>query len=278
MKIKVDEGLYVDSKTLFRLEWRKYIPVLVLSEKYEKKVKWILRIIAFIGIASSLISIDKWYYSLGLSLLIFIVEQFLENIIFEYTTFVVQPFPDFEIEAGQWKANAFMMTQEKNAEYPPYIGPAYLDKDYAIKFFTYIRSWGVEQEECEEDKIVLSFVIEDDGKYTTYIYANPARKNIQRQFDFIGVISALEKYKKNHQKLIVQMIYWNTLPINDGYSIKVFLDKYKPGEKFYLTPFVIDNNDKVKEPLTDLAILKTSYKLRKRAELTKFDIENNHFK
>lgn len=277
MKIKVDKGLYIDSSTLFRLEWRKCIPVLILSERYESKTKWILRTIAILGISSSLISIEKWYYSLGLSLIIFIVEQFLENVIFEYTSLVVQPLPDFEIETGQWRANAFMMTKEKKEEYPPYIGPAFLNKEYAIIFFSYIKSWGANQIESEEDKIVLSFIMEGNGKYTTYIYANPARKNVQLQFDYIGAISALEKYKKSHQKLIVQMIYWNTLPINDGYSIKEFLDKYKSGDKFYFIPFVIDNNDKIKEPLTELAILKTSFKLKSREELTKYDIEKQHF-
>lgn len=36
MKIRVSKGLYVNSNTLFRIEWRKFYPVLIVYEKFKK--------------------------------------------------------------------------------------------------------------------------------------------------------------------------------------------------------------------------------------------------
>jgi hypothetical protein len=56
MKIKVGDWK-VDSKTLFRVEWRKTFTKVILHEKIENKVKWTLRILTVIGIGTSLDSL-----------------------------------------------------------------------------------------------------------------------------------------------------------------------------------------------------------------------------
>lgn len=276
MKLKVEDGLYVDSKTIIRIEWRKFYPVLILADKYENYIKWILRVLAIVGIATSLISINKWYFNLGIALLIFAIEQFFERIIFEYTTIVVQEYPDFEIQTELWKSNGFMMTAERDDVNLPYIGPAYSDSDYSKKFFKYLKNWCDNKDFDDENKIVLSFILEEGNYYTTYLYANPERKNVKHLFDFLGIINRFEKFNKSQQKLLIQLMFWNKLPINDGYSIKVFLDRYKPGDKFYLTPFLVENGVNVKEVYAKLAILKDTYKIKKRIELTPSDIEYHH--
>ena len=48
--------------------------MLVVHEKFEKSVKLILRIIAAIGIGTSVLTIDHWYFSLGFALIIFLIE------------------------------------------------------------------------------------------------------------------------------------------------------------------------------------------------------------
>lgn len=173
MKIKVSKNLYVNSNTLFRLEWRRFYPVLVIHEKFEKPLKWILRFIAFIGIATSVITISFWYFSLGLAVLIFLIEQSFERTIIEYTTMVIQPYPDFEIDYGQWKTNGFMIPKEKNGQDLAYFGPSYEDKEYAIKVFEYFKSWiDNSSSDDKENNLIVSLVIEPNEEYTTYIYAN----------------------------------------------------------------------------------------------------------
>lgn len=250
---------------------------MIVHERFEKKIKWILRAIAFIGIGTSVISIDKWYYSLGLSLIIFLVEQFFERTLFEYTTMVVQPFPDFQIDYSQWKTNGFMIPVEKNGEDLCYAGPTYQDKEYAVKFFEYLKSWNWGQSIDKDNNIILSFVIEADERYTTYLYANPGRKNLEEMFQEAAEENKLEKYGKKQQQFIMQMMYWHTLPFKDGYYIKQFLNFQKTNEPFYLTPSVLPKVEgQSVEFLFDNAILKYSYKIKNRDELTKSDHEFYH--
>jgi len=277
MRIKIGKGIYVDSRTLIRLEWRKFTPVLVVHEKFENKIKWILRVLAIIGIATSIISIDKWYYSLGLALCIFLIEQLFEKTVFEYTTLLFMKFPDFSIDYSKWKTNGFMIPAVISEQNLCYAGPTYSDKEYAVKFFDYIKSWNNGSNIDNEGNINFSLVLEPDENYSTYLYPNPNKSELDKIFKHEAESKKLDKYGKKQQELIGHMLFWNTLPYKDGSYIKMFLEAQKPNEKFYLTPSVIPKqNDGKAEFLFDSAILKFSFKFKKRNELTKKDVEFYH--
>lgn len=275
MKIKIGNELYVELRTLIRVEWRGFFPTLVVHEKFEKWIKWILRSLAFIGIATSVVSIDKWYYSLMLSILIFLVEQFFERTIFEYTTLVVQPFPDFNIDYSQWKTNGFMLAQSKTDL--SYIGPAYQEAEYAKNFFKYIKSWNSDNDEDKDNNIVLSFVLEPNEKYSTYIYPNMNSRKVDKLFKKEAKTNAVKKYGKRQQQLLAQMIFWHTLPFKEGSFIKTFLKMYGPQDSFYFISHAVPTDNRPMQSFTENYILKHSYKLSKREELTTEDIEF-HFK
>lgn len=271
MKIKVGNWK-VDSNTLLRLEWNKNRPRLILHEKYEGKVKWLLRGFTVVGIGTSFLSFDP-FVGTGVSLGLIGLEQFFENTLFEYTTFIIQPPPDFEIQYDQWKTNGFAIPLVKNKSSLPVFGPAYADEAYAIKFFNYLRSWNNDEDEDKENRLIVSFVIEDDESYTTYIYANPGRKSLSEQFDLIEEVSRLEKYGKQQQRLIGQMIYWNKLVYKKDYMIDQFLRIYSNTESFIFAPFVLSADGKSSRMLQDLGILKHGYKFKKRNQLTEVDTE-----
>jgi len=274
MKIKVSKNLYVNSNTLVRVEWRKFYPVLVVHEKFEKILKWILRIIAIIGIGTSVLAIPVWYLSLSLSIIIFVIALFFEKAIIEYTTMVVQPYPDFEIDYGQWRTNGFMIPKENNESDLAYFGPSYEDKDYAIKIFEYFKSWiDNSSRDDKENNLIVSLVIEPNETYTTYIYANLGRKRLDKMFKYLAEKSKFEKYGKQQQQFITQMFYWNTLDFKDGYYIKQFLEFQQEKKPFYFTPSVIQPFEQPPEFLFDYAIKKYVFKLRKRKDLKKYDPE-----
>lgn len=276
MKIKIGKDLYVNSNTLVRIEWRKWYPALVIHEKFEKIVKWMLRVIAFVGIATSVISINEWYLSLGLSLLIFLVEQFFERTIIEYTAMVFQPPPDFEVEYGQWKTNGFMIPKERNGIDLPHFGPSYLSEEYAEKFFNYLRSWvNDSSNDDKENCLVVSLVIEPNEKYTTYIYANLGRKRLDYMFKVIEDSSKLEKYGKRQQNFIAQFFYWNTLDFKDGYYIKQFLEFQKSNDPFYFTPSVIQPFGLPPKFLFDCSIKKYHLKVTNRQDIKPNEPEFN---
>jgi len=70
------------------------------------------------------------------------------------------------------------------------------------------------------------------------------------------------------------MIFYNTLDFKEGYFIKQFLETVSPQDKFYFVPTVLPlNHGEAPEYLYDFAILKNEYKLQKRGEIGKNDIE-----
>lgn len=274
MKIKVAKGLFVDSSTLFRFEWRKWYPTFVVHEKFEKVIKWILRVIALIGIASSLISIDQWYINLIIAIIIFLIEQFFEKTVIEYTSMIVQPLPPFEVQTNQWKSNGFLIPIEKNGDDFAYFGPAYQDESYAIKFFKYLRTWIDDNSNDDvENTLVISLVIEPNDEYTTYIYANSERKRLDYMFKFLEKEYELEKYGKKQQKLFAQLFYWHTLDYKDGYFITQFLDFMAEPKPFQFTPSVIQPFGLPPKFLTDYSIKKYDLKIKKRDEVLKNEIE-----
>lgn len=276
MKIKIGKNLYVNSNTLIRIEWRKWYPTLVIHEKFENVVKWVLRIIAVIGIATSVISINEWYFSLGLSIIIFLIEQFFERTIIEYTAMVFQPPPDFTVEYGQWKTNGFMLPKERNGKDLAHFGPSYLDEEYAGKFFGYLRSWvNDNSNDDKENCLVVSLVIEPNKKYTTYLYANLGRKRLDYMFKAIEKSSKLEKYGKRQQNFIGQIFYWHTLDFKDGYFIKQFLEFQKNNDPFYFTPSVIQPFGLQPKFLFDFSIKKYHLKVTIREDIKRTDPEFN---
>lgn len=274
MKIKISKDLKINTNTLFRLEWRKWYPALVIHEKFESVVKWTLRIIAFIGIAMSVITIQIWWVSLSIAVGIFLIEQFLERAIFEYTAMVVQPYPDFDVDYSQWKTNGFMIPTERNDSDLAHFGPSYLDEEYAIKFFKYLRSWVNDNSNDDiENTLITSIVIEPNARYTTYIYPNIGRKRLDYMFKFIEATNKLEKYGKRQQNFVMQLIFWHTLDFKDGYYIKRFLDYRKPDEPFMFTPSVIQPFGFPPKFLFGCSIKKYHLKIKNRQDIKKNEIE-----
>ncbi|MFV8226904.1 hypothetical protein [Christiangramia aquimixticola] len=272
MKIKLGNWK-IDTRTLIRVEKRKYFPKLIVHEKYENHVKWFLRIIGIIGIATSFLILP---YEIGilLTILITLLEQFLEKTLFEYTIMILQPFPDFKIDYSEWLTNGYVMYREnedENLEKLNYFGPVYKTREYAEKFFNYIRSWNQDSDSDLENNICISFIIEPDTKYSTYLYANPHRKWIQPMFEDYEQKMKLEKYGKDQQSMLMQMIFWNKLRMKEGMLFTEFIEIQKNRDQFYFAPFYIDGDNLVL--LKELRVLKNTFKFKGRSELTENDSE-----
>lgn len=275
MKIKVKKGLKVELNTLIRVEFNRFVPTLVVHERFEKYIKWTIRVITLIGIITSVITISKWYLALSLATGIFLIGQFFERTAFEYTTMVVLPLPDFEIDYSQWKTNGFMLPHVLTGENRCYMGPSFQSKEYAMNFFRYLMKWNWDSDIDAENRIILSIVIEPDSKYTTYIYSNPARKSLNDSFDEDATRKKLAKYGKRQQKLFTQMIFCRTLEYRENYYIHQFLNMQGPHGQFYFTPSVVpQRQNEAPEFLYDFAIVKFQYRLKNRNEIGKYDVEN----
>lgn len=266
----------IDSSSLIRVHWKKYYPKLIVHEKFEKPVNWILRILTVVGIATSFLTLPYWA-GIVMTFVLFGIEQFFERALFEYSVMILQPFPDFEIDYDQWLTNGYFLLNpdiEDHEGYLNYFGPAYADKEYAIKFFNYIRSWNQDNDEDEENNICISFIIESDVSYSTYLYANPDRKWLDPMFTEYKKSVELEKYGKQQQSMVMQMVFWKNLKMKQGMFFHQFREQQKNDEPFYFVPFYIDNENPI--PIQELRVRKTHYKIKGRSELTPNEVEYHH--
>jgi hypothetical protein len=270
MKFKVGNWK-IDSKSLVRIHWGKYYPKLIIHEKFEKHIKWILRILTGIGIITSFLTLPYWA-GIATTLLLFGIGQLFERTLFEYSVMILQPFPDFEIEYDQWLTNGYFLLNPEfgnNDGYLNYFGPAYSDKEYAIKFFNYIRSWNQDKDIDEQNNICISFIIESDVSYSTFLYANPKRKWLDQKFANYKENVKLDKYGKQQQELVMQMVFWKNLKMKKNMFFHKFRAQQKENEPFYFAPFCAET----KRPIEELRVWKTHYKIKGRSELTPNEIE-----
>lgn len=151
------------------------------------------------------------------------------------------------------------------------MGPAFDDEGYARMFFTYIKSWNNIGENNLENPIIVSIVMERNSTYSIFIYADPSRKNLTPQFQNIEEKRKLEKFGKRHQQLIMQVIFAHNFEYKPGLQIHKFLNAYFPSDPFFLTPFVVGNNQL--KILNGQAIKVNGYKFKRRETLTKNDVE-----
>ena len=277
MKIKVGNWK-VDSKTLIRFEWRKYYPKLIVHEKFEKHIKWILRILAFIGIVISFLVLP-YFAGIIVTIVLFGIQTLIEKTLFEYSIMIIQPFPDFEIDYDQWITNGYFLTNEQiegHDNFPNYFGPAYKDENYAFQFFSYIREWNQNKDTDFDNNICISFIYESDVSYSTYLYANPHRKWLNESFNSAKDTLKLEKYGKAQQSMVVQMVYWKKLKMTNGMFFTKFIEsqKNRKNKEFYFAPFV--HKDGKIFYIDELKVLKVDFKVKSRSELTENEIEYHH--
>lgn len=277
MKIKLGDWK-VDTSTFIRIEWNKPYPKLVLHEKFEKGVKWILRILTLIGITTSILTLPL-IYSLLLSIILALIGQFFERIIFEYSVFYISPLPDFDIDDSQWLTSGYLLLNGENRKlltegYHNHFGPAYKDKNYAIRFFNYLRGWNDNQSIDFNNNICVSIIIENDEKYSVYLYPNIHEKKLDEYFPKYKKDMALKKYGKQQQELVMQILFGKK-NINQGNFFKQFIDDLKVSNEYYFTPFYVDNGNSI--IIEELKILKSAIKIKNRNDLTIKDLEY-HFK
>ncbi len=272
MKIKVG-NFKVDIRTLIDIRKDGKLSRLYVHEKFEKPLKWIVRIIAIISFITIFLALDDYLLSVSIGLGLFLLSFIFDRAIVKYTTFVVQPFPDFEIDYSQWY-NVMTVSQPDHKKNVNVVGFVYKDIEYGKNFFKYIKSWNFDNSDDRDRNIILSIVEEPNGAFTFYIYASPYRKNLDKMFKAVAADNFIEKRKdgKIQEGLVMQMAYWHTIKYTDDKHMRDFL-KYQPAdEKFMFVPSAkYDNGYGID---IDSQIILHGYKYSKRQDLHKYSTEN----
>jgi len=255
---------------------------LILHEKYEKAVKYTLRLLTIIGIISSVLTLPI-YLSLILSILLVVVEQILEKTGFMFNTLFIQPIPTPEdLKKAEWYANIFGFVQGNVADKKFLIGLAFKDKEAGEKVFKCISAWNNHEKWDMKDNVKLSFIIENKKDYSTYLYPS-ANREVIKKFE-----SKIRKNGKQHNKLIYMLVMCKVFPYGKESNFYKFKEEYKnfilftingkPQEhkQFTLQGFYLSNGKMI--PLDNPPIEKFHLKIKERKDLTKEDVEYEHGK
>lgn len=268
----------ISLKSLISLKWQNHLPRLVIHEKYEKFAKWFLRLLTLIGVVSSVIVFPIWYISLLFAIVLLLIEQFFEKAIFQYTSLYVQPIPDFKYDPKEWKGMAFAFPQDPDPNLLNVVGCAFATEEYARKFFKLLKDWNYGEAEDKHNNICLSFIIEDEKEYSVYLYPNPERKTVGQFFKEAEESQKYKKYGKEHQQLIMQMVFCKIFPYGTNSQLKMFIEKQSLDRPFWLKPFLMKDNGKIEMIHNEDPILKCNYKYKSRHELNKSEYEYQHGK
>lgn len=255
-------------KLVIRIETRNKIPRLILHERHEQKIKWILRILTLIGITSSLLVIPPPFNFL-LSFGLVILQQIFEKIIFTFTTLYVQPIPEWNPE--EWLGMIFGVPQT-GCLYK--LGILFKNEEYARKIFECIRSWNYGLDDDVDNNIRISFIVDNNGTYLTYIYPSLEKDSINTARDEADKEMFKERQLKEQQLLIFSIIISKRFDYTPSSFFRKFQLSYKNGIPIEFKPYVMDSQ-RIRE-LNIPPIIKYNVKIKNEIELTEKDLEYHH--
>ncbi len=263
----------VSLRSLVSVRWKNYLPRLVLHEKFEKHAKWTARILTAVAILSSVIVFPAWYFSLSFAVFMFLVEQFVERCIFEYSSIYVQPMPEFALKNEEWRGMAFAFPQKPDPKLLNVVGCAFATREYAHKFFELLRQWNYHEKEDRDNNICLSFILEDETHYVAYLYPNPDRGTAKQFFDAAEEAQTLEKFGKEHQRLVMHMTLGKRFSFGHDAKLKVFVESQPEDRPFWLKPFLMGEDATLEMIYDEEPILKHHFKFKAKNDLTPQEYE-----
>lgn len=272
-------------KGLITINYQDKIPHIILHEKYETFVKWLIRILIILGILLSFLTLP-WQYSVITSIILVVIEIILEKIIFKYRTLFIQPIPRYRLNS--WLAMVFLIPLQEGIQSK--IGMLFDDEKTAQEIFTCLMAWNYFEEADPDNNIQITFVIENEEEYSTYIYPTYSRKSIILAKTYIERKKLENKEIKEHEQLVMTPIFCRTFGNPPNSSFRLFLSKYNEGAPFEFGVFARGNNfpemvegnpillsyNASQGVYESESIKKNHLKIIHRSELTDEDLEYHH--
>lgn len=255
-------------KLFIKVEIRNKIPRLILHEKHERKIKWISRILILTGIGASLLVI-VFPFNILLSISLFILQLIFEKIIFSFTTLYVQPIPEWDSE--EWLGMIYGISRSEDSYK---LGMLFKSEKHARKIFECIRAWNYNLNDDVDDNIKISFIIDNEGIYFTYIYPSFERDSIRAVRDEADQEMFKNRQLKEQHQLIGSIIICKRFEYNASSFFSKFRLSYKVGSPIEFKPYFMDSQEP--KELDISPIIKYTVKIKHKDELTESDIEYHH--
>lgn len=258
------------------VRWERGVPRLVVHEKYEAVVKWTLRVLTAIGILSALVALTP-LGGLLLGVVMLVIEQFLERAVFEYTTIYVLPLPDYAYDGKSWIEMAFALPFDAEGNPDPDLPSlcclVFDDRDQAEGAMRMFAKWAEGPGGHPSSNIVVSFVLEDFGGYTLYVYPNLEARNLEPVFEQIRKAQLEDKLGKQQQKLVMMLKLGKYFGIGPASHFQQFLDRHEAVQPEYLLGCYLKRDGTYEEILQPLWVPMTDYRLVERSALKDTEME-----
>jgi hypothetical protein len=253
-------------RDFFGLSVEHGIPRLHVHERFEREVKWGLRLLTVAGIVASVISFKAWYLNLLLAVMLTLVEQFLERSVFIFTTLFLTPIPE-SYRPSDWCGVVWGIPAKTG--FPFIVGLAFSTQEAAGRIFPCIRAWNYDSDEDPDDNICVSVIMDGLYDYFFFVYPNTRRRSVREY--------AEEAKRKNpgkeHMELVVQLTLCKKL--KRGGHFEAFRANYIGDKQYLLVAYYMDGPNFV--PIPELGeITKQHLKVRDRNELTASEREYQH--
>ncbi len=265
-------------RTLVELRWKRWVPRLVIHEKYEKRTKWFLRGLTGIGVVSSIGIFQVWWVSLTVAILLVSIEQFVERAVVLYTIIYWQPMPNFKWKIGEeWTGMGYAFPEPKGPRDLNVAGPVFRSEGCAREFFALLRKWNYGGDDDEENNICMSLISVEKGGYYAFIYPNLGRQIIKETLSGIRDSQKLERYGKEASELVVQSIFCRHLSYGRNSLFERFSREQSGGQPYWLKPFIQKPDGSTQIMFSENSILKRHLKIKPRKELVESEPEYQHF-
>jgi hypothetical protein len=253
---------------LISVELNKKIPRLVLHQKYKNIITWSIRILTIIGIISSILTL-AWYNSLGLTIILLIIEQLLEKVIFVYHSLYIQAIP-LDYKHSDWVAMLYGIPRNTGSKY--ILGMIFDSEKNAKKIFSCIESWNQRNDTDINNSINISFIIESETEYSVYIYPNADKKTLNKISE-----KASKNIKENerHQLLIMQIMFCKPFDYTPESNFIRFKEHYPADTPYTFGAYILENNN-IKHVSETQIITKKDLKIKHRKDVSKTEPEYDH--
>lgn len=258
-------------RSFFKITFEKGIPHFHVHEKFEKCIKWTLRILLFVTVVNSVFSFRVWHLNLLITVLLVAIEQFLERIIFIFTTIFVTPIPE-SYKPEDWKGMVWGFPLDENDTRSFMVAPLFNNCESAVRIFKCLKSWNYGRDKDFAENILISAIIEDKDEYSIYMYPGIERVSLKQW----GEQAKKENPNREHHSLVMHIMFCKKFKYS-GSNFETFRDKYIDGREFIFAPYCVKDGRAV--PFRELGcVVKNRIKIKNRNELTRKDIEFEHGK
>jgi hypothetical protein len=162
------------------------------------------------------------------------------------------------------------------------VGMVFKDESCGKKIFDGITNWNYNKREDSENNIQISFILEKDDTYTTYIYPSEERRtivntlaNLERdaEKEMLEDIKRKEKPDvKEPRLLIMGQVLNKNIPNPKNSNFMKFISTFSEGDRFEFGAYTLlgDNPKQISgiEP-----IFKSYLKIKRRCDLSSDEIE-----